>query len=264
MTAALHQSKRGHNPLDPTDSEIGTRRAWAKEAVTLVIAAVVVLAVMTSIGLLLTHTLGHSAVIRADKRLSDGIFRHRSAGWTSVTWWFTQFAEALTVVVAGALIALAFRLRSGRWIPGMFLLAALLGESTIYVLITTLVHRHRPLIKHLDAAPPTSSFPSGHVAASVCFYGALAILAWHLSRRRPLQILATVAAVAVPICVAAARVYRGMHFPTDVISGAILGTLWLAIVARVLTPEVAALRDTAAPARTPDATRSEVAERTSR
>ncbi|GAC1544539.1 MAG: hypothetical protein NVS3B12_33300 [Acidimicrobiales bacterium] len=260
MTAALHHPRRGRIPSTASDATVGTRGAWAREAVTLVVAGIVLLALMTSLGLILTHTLGHSALTSADKRLSDGIFRHRSAGWTSATWWFTQFAEALTVVVAGALIAIAFRLRSGRWIPGMFLLAALLGESSIYVLITTLVHRHRPLIKHLDAAPPTSSFPSGHVAASVCLYGALAVIAWQLSRRRPLQILATIAAVVVPICVAVARVYRGMHFPTDVASGAILGTLWLAIVTRVLTPELATARN----AEPHDAPRSDPAERTSR
>jgi hypothetical protein len=32
-------------------------------------------------------------------------------------------------------------------------------------------------VRHLDQAPPTSSFPSGHLAAAICFYGALALLA---------------------------------------------------------------------------------------
>ncbi|GAC1517781.1 MAG: hypothetical protein NVS1B12_05940 [Acidimicrobiales bacterium] len=202
----------------------------------LVAAAIAVLVGMSLLGLVLTHVLDHSALIRADRRISDGLFHHRSAGWNSVTWWATQFGEALTVIVVAAIVAVVLRFRTHRWLPSVFIAAALAGESSIYVIITLLVHRHRPLIKHLDAAPPTSSFPSGHTAAALCLYGALAILAWRLGRRRPLQIVMTVAAVLLPIAVGIARVYRGMHFPTDVLSGAILGALWLSAVTLVLGP----------------------------
>lgn len=202
----------------------------------LVGAAVSVLIVMTALGLVLTHVLDHSWVIKGDRRISDGLFHHRSAGWNSVTWWATQFGEALTVIVAAALIAVVLRVRTSRWLPSIYIAVALAGEASIYVLITLFVHRHRPLIKHLDAAPPTSSFPSGHTAAALCLYGALAVLAWRLGRRRPLQVLMTVAAVLLPIGVAVARVYRGMHFPTDVLSGAILGALWLSAVTLILGP----------------------------
>ena len=206
------------------------------QALMLVAAAIAVLTAMTVIGLVLTHVLDHSALIRADRRISDGLFHHRSPGWNSVTWWTTQLGEALTVIVLAAVVAVGLRLRTHRWLPSMFIATALAGESSIYVVITFLVHRHRPLIKHLDAAPPTSSFPSGHTAAALCLYGSLAILAWRLGGRRPLQIALTVAAVLFPIAVAVARVYRGMHFPTDVLSGAVLGALWLSAVTVILGP----------------------------
>ena len=87
----------------------------------------------------------------------------------------------------------------------------------------------RPLVKHLDVAPPTSSFPSGHTAAAVALYGAWALLAWQRSRSALLRGLLTLLATAVPIAVALSRMCRGMHDPTDVLAGVQVGTGWLTV-----------------------------------
>jgi undecaprenyl-diphosphatase len=34
----------------------------------------------------------------------------------------------------------------------------------------------------------------------------------------------------VPLAIAASRVYRGMHYPTDVLAGGLLGAIWLTVV----------------------------------
>ena len=114
----------------------------------------------------------------------------------------------------------------------MLVAVAVTGEVLIFLAITLLVDRPRPLVKHLDVAPPTSSFPSGHTAAAVALYGAWALLAWQRSRSAPLRGLLTLLAIAVPTAVALSRMYRGMHYPTDVLAGALLGTGWLAVTVR--------------------------------
>jgi membrane-associated phospholipid phosphatase len=134
------------------------------------------------------------------------------------------------VIVIGLLFFIGLRVRLGRWRESMFLAAALIGEVTIFVSITLLIDRKRPAVAHLDGAPPTSSFPSGHVAAAIALYGSLAIIAVRVSSRAWLRVLAVIAAVALPACVGVARLYRGMHFLTDVIGGAVLGVVWLTIV----------------------------------
>ena len=95
-----------------------------------------------------------------------------------------------------------------------------------------LVDRKRPPVPHLDQAPPTSSFPSGHTAASIVLWGALAVLANERARSALVRNLFLVLAFVMPLLVASSRLYRGMHFLTDVLGGVLLGLLWLVATVR--------------------------------
>ena len=124
--------------------------------------------------------------------------------------------------------ALAWR----RWREPLLVAVALTGEVIIFLLVTLLVDRPRPPVRHLDQAPPTSSFPSGHTAAAIVMYGALAVLASERARSAAVKGLFIALAVAVPVLVGLARLYRGMHFTSDVLGGALLGVSWLLVSVR--------------------------------
>lgn len=47
----------------------------------------------------------------------------------------------------------------------------------------------------------------------------------------------TVLAVLMPVLVAGSRLYRGMHYPSDVLAGALLACCWLAVTSTVLVSE---------------------------
>jgi undecaprenyl-diphosphatase len=70
-----------------------------------------------------------------------------------------------------------------RWRPVVFLVVAMLGELTLFLAVAASVGRARPDVQRLEAYLPTSSFPSGHTAATVCLYGALAVIV--VPRTRP-------------------------------------------------------------------------------
>ena len=203
-------------------------------AIRLVPAAVVLWALIAGLGLILTHALAKTSFERWDGSVDRWFAGHRSDTWNTTTHLVSFMAETLPVIAIGLVFFVGLRLRLGRWRESLFLAVVLAGEVAMFVCATLVIHRARPAVKHLDSAPPTSSFPSGHTAAAVALYGGLLVIAWCSSQRRWLRALATFLAIVIPIAVAFARLYRGMHFPTDVMASALLGVLWLGVTARVL------------------------------
>jgi undecaprenyl-diphosphatase len=137
---------------------------------------------------------------------------------------------ALTVVGSfGAIwIAIAVVLSLARRTPVPFMLvtAGVLTAEMTSLGLKLLAGRDRPYVARPDPAPLIGtpldlSFPSGHSATA--FAGAT-ILAAYLPRLVvPLYVLAALVAVS--------RVYVGVHYPLDVVAGALLGTgIGLALV----------------------------------
>ena len=122
-----------------------------------------------------------------------------------------------------------------RWRPAVFVAVVMFGELGLFVSVAAIVHRARPHVTHLDGHLPTSAFPSGHTAATLCLYGALAVLV--VPRvRGPWRWLAVAPAVLMTALVGWSRMYRGEHHPLDVAGGILLALLWLAVVTFALRP----------------------------
>jgi len=152
----------------------------------------------------------------------------------------TPYAIGLTV-----LAAVLARLIFHRWRETWFIAGVVAIEASVFLLTTLVIARPRPAVSHLDAAPPTSSFPSGHTAAALALYGAIILVARYHRVRWPIWLL-----LLIPLAVGASRLYRGMHHPSDVIAGLLLGTACLVLMPRAVLPGVAA-RVPVAAGRTP-------------
>jgi undecaprenyl-diphosphatase len=143
----------------------------------------------------------------------------------------TETVVALTAV--GCLL-LAWRGHGPR-LP-VFLAVAVAGETGLFLLASVVVHRLRPGIPHLDGAPPTSSFPSGHTAATIALACGLALGLARTRPGHPLRALSWLVAVLLPAFVLASRLYRGMHWPTDVAASVVFTLAWLLLLRAVLLP----------------------------
>lgn len=128
-----------------------------------------------------------------------------AAGNTGLVW-----------LIAGALFLLDKRTRRCGW-------ALLFAIALVYVcgnvILKDLVMRERPFtaynVPYLLIPPPDGySFPSGHAASS--FAALTVIFSMHKKMRIPASIYA--------LLIAFSRVYLFVHFPSDVLAGALAGT----------------------------------------
>ena len=221
-------------------------RSIARDVAWLLIPAACLVAVMVGLGHLVTEMLPSTAIGKWDAEVPRRLVEYRQQDGVSESKLITSLSETPTIVALTALAAAVFRWKFGRWRESLVVIYAVVGETGIFMATTLLIDRPRPNVPKLDAAPPTSSFPSGHTAAAVCFYGAIAaIIIWH-TRHRWIKVVAVVVCAAVPLTIGGSRVYRGMHYPTDVLVGGLLGAIWLTVVlVYVRTHDAGGRRDAA-------------------
>jgi membrane-associated phospholipid phosphatase len=143
-------------------------------------------------------------------------------------------------VMALAVLLPTLYLVKRRWNEPLLVAGAVGLETLVFVTAGFIIGRERPPVEQLDMSPPTASFPSGHTGAAVAFYLALLVVIYWWTRHRATRVGAAVVLVTVPIAVAISRLYRGMHYTTDVVFGAVVGMVSLAVFTAVLRPADAA------------------------
>jgi membrane-associated phospholipid phosphatase len=191
---------------------------------------------LSAVGIFLWRGLGDSRILAADKAVSEWFVPRRTPTLDTLTHYGTLLAETVTAIVLTAVLVVVLRVWLGRWRESIAVLVAILGELFVFLLVTNTVDRPRPEVPRLDQAPPTSSFPSGHTAAAVALYGCVALIVLRQLANRWLAWTIALLCWCVPLIVAVSRVYRGMHYATDVIFGAIGGGIWLLVTVLVVLP----------------------------
>jgi len=219
--------------IPPRPRPIGDRKTVALR---LVGGAVALWALLFLIGLLVTKVLAPGQAPSADSKVDVWFAAHRTGFWDPLSAFGSRLADTTTAIAVTIVVVLLLRWRLGRWYESWIVVAAITGELLVFLAVTATVNRPRPAVVLMDAAPPTSSFPSGHTAASVALYGAIAVLLLWVYRRGPAARVAAVVLCCVPVVVGLSRLYRGMHYPSDVLVGALGGGLWLLLVIKTLLP----------------------------
>jgi undecaprenyl-diphosphatase len=173
--------------------------------------------------------------ILGDTTVPAWLAAHRTPTLDRVSDFWSQAGNTHAIMavglVAGAIALGVIR----RWRPVVFLVVLMLGELGLFLASAKVVGRERPAVAHLDGPLPTSAYPSGHVAATLCLYAGIALLV--LRRTRAWwRWLFLVPAVAMPLLVALARMYRGMHHPTDIVASTMLSAAWITVTYLAIRP----------------------------
>lgn len=104
------------------------------------------------------------------------------------------------------------------------------GASLLNVYLKLVFERPRPSPLWALAEEASFSFPSGHSVAAFAFYGVIAYLIFRRLKSRHTRVALVVAAVVFILTMGASRVYLGVHYPSDVAAGYLVGFVWLATV----------------------------------
>jgi undecaprenyl-diphosphatase len=173
----------------------------------------------------ITSELFENEVQGLDTSLLMAVARMRSPWLSNAAMDITALGSValVTVITVVALcILLVLRDRSA----AMQLLLSLLGAGSLTGISKHLIERARPEDVAQIVQVSGFSYPSGHSLVSASLYLTLAILAGRHLRTAKARLLLFVLASTIISLVGLSRIYLGVHYPTDVISGISFGAAW--------------------------------------
>lgn len=131
-----------------------------------------------------------------------------------------------TVVLMIVCVAALFLWHTEHKHSARILLFAVAGNIALNGMLKLMFHRARPTVFTWQTTAVSSSFPSGHAMSATVCYGVVAYLASRLQSHRISRIATLTAAVILILLICSTRLYLGVHYPSDVIAGIIVGVAW--------------------------------------
>ena len=141
--------------------------------------------------------------------------------------WLGSLQAVAALAAAGLLLALLAR----RWREALLLpLVAILSWLSVEEGLKYVFARPRPLLADARVLETGFSFPSTHATVAAAFYGTAAYFLIRGLRRDSAKIVVGILAALLVLMVGVSRAYLGVHFPSDVLAGWMLGLLWFALI----------------------------------
>lgn len=195
---------------------------------------VLVFGALYAFGMLVSYRLDGTWVADLDASVTSWFASMRSSTWDGPSFWASKAGDTHSILAVSLVFCPLVLAWWRRWRPVLFLVLVMVGELTLFLASQAAVDRPRPPVGQLDDVP-TGAFPSGHIAATLCLWVGIAILVLPRTDRWWRWIFVGLAVV-MPLVVAASRVYRGMHHPTDIAGALILTGLWIGLLYLIIRP----------------------------
>lgn len=146
--------------------------------------------------------------------------------------WLRLGADDITSLGSPAVLGLTvlavtgYMLLHGLYRTGAFIFVASTGGWVLNWTLKQLFERARPeVVPHLRDVM-SSSFPSGHALTSAAVYLTLGALTMRIAKGRLAKYYCIAIAMLVTVLVGLSRLFLGVHYPTDVLAGWLIGMSW--------------------------------------
>lgn len=169
-------------------------------------------------------------ILELDRRLLEIVATFRTPLLVSifgiVTYLGEGFVVVAVVVIAGGVLGWMTR----SWVPALLLALSSVGTSVTVFLVKLTIARPRPIPAPNAATEDGFAFPSGHSAHSAAVYLMVAILLVGFLHTRLSRVFVIVTAFLLVLATGFSRLILGVHSPSDVLAGWLLGISFTLVV----------------------------------
>ena len=133
-------------------------------------------------------------------------------------------------VITIALVMCAFLWVLKHRLAVILVVVGVVGADLLNRVLKAAFERPRPELFVLETPfdrPVSASFPSGHAMSAIVVYVLLAYLIGRLGGRGWFKVLVNSVAAILILAIGASRMYLGVHYPSDVFAGYLLGFAWI-------------------------------------
>lgn len=202
-----------------------------REELKLIVAAILLVGVTATL-LVLVGNVMEGDTQHFDERILKSLRRDDDPSRPIGPAWLKIIAEDITALGSATVLGLAvfavvgFLALQGMYKNAAFVLLASVGGWFLNDLLKAMFARPRPsIVPHLREVW-SLSFPSGHALTSAVVYLTLGVLIMRVAERRIVKWYAITVAMAATALVGLSRVFLGVHYPTDVLGGWLIGLCW--------------------------------------
>lgn len=157
----------------------------------------------------------------------------RSPSLTNFMKVITKLSDTGIITILAIILTLLFLYKwkdkkTAKIIPSSLIMVAIINQALKFIF-----QRERPNGYRLIEMTGYS-FPSGHAMVSMAFYGLLIYIIHKKVKNKSLKILLITLNITIIILVGISRIYLGVHYLSDVITGYLISIVYLLVLIKLL------------------------------